>query len=247
MVQMGLLGWGLRKQGIGLQPCWPHLNGPLRQVAGQYLPTLAGAALINSNILVDQCMATLLERGSVAALNYGPRLVSVAVSVGAVALGGAVLPFYSQMVVAEDWQWIRRSLKAYTGIILLCTIPVTIIGFLSSSLLVKMLFQRGQFTDADVVIVSNVLGYSMLQLPFYAASIPFIKVIASFRANSIFMWGNLVSFVLNIVLDYVLMKVMGVAGIAFATALVLMVAFFYLAFSTYRILRKNEMAGAPVC
>jgi Na+-driven multidrug efflux pump len=55
------------------------------------------------------------------------------------------------------------------------------------------------------------------------------------------MWGNLVGFLLNVTLNYVLMKAMGVAGIALSTALVLMVAFFYLAICSHRIVRKNEL------
>jgi putative peptidoglycan lipid II flippase len=244
VAQLALLGWGLRQQGLSLRPRWPERGGPVRAVARQYLPIVAGSALISSNVVIDQTMAALLDPGSVAALNYGTRLVIVILSISAVALGTAVLPFYSDMVAAGHWRWLRQSLRTYIGAILLLTVPVALLGFAFSGSLVQLLFLRGRFTASDAAVVSDVLAYSMLQLPFYAASLPLVGLINSMRASHVFMWGNLIAFVLNVTLNYLLMQVMGVAGIALSTALVLLVAFVYLAAAAHRIMKKKELHSA---
>ena len=94
-LQAAVLGWMLRERGVRLEPRWYGWHPSLRQVIGQYAPMLAGALLMGSTELVDQSMAAMLEPGSVAALNYARKVVSLFIVVGAITSehGGASLFF----------------------------------------------------------------------------------------------------------------------------------------------------------
>ena len=124
------------------------MSNELRTVMAQYAPMVAGAFLMSSTVLVDQAMAAMLESGSVATLNYANKVVATLLGIGAMALGTAVLPHFSRMVAAEEWTGVRHTLKTYTRLILMVSIPLTILLFLFSETIIKLLFERGAFSAA---------------------------------------------------------------------------------------------------
>lgn len=236
-----LLGWALAESGVNLLPRWYGLDSALKRVMCQYLPLVGAAAMMSSTFLVDQTMATLLAPGSVAALSYGNKLVALALSVGTMALGTAVLPYLSKMVAASDWCGLKHTLITYTRLILLVTVPITCLGLWLSKPLVSLLFQRGKFTAADVQLVSSIQSMYLLQVPFYTLGIFFVRTISSLQMNHVLIWNTLVAFTVNIALDYLLMQVMGVAGIALSTSLVYIATCAFLTTVLFRRLRTIQM------
>jgi putative peptidoglycan lipid II flippase len=240
LLQLCILAWFLRKHGSSLWPRWHGLEPALRQVMGQYLPMLAGSALMGGTWLVDQSIATMLPPGSVAVLSYSRNLIDPVLSIGSLALGSAILPFYSRMVAEGDWTGIRHTLKTYVRLILVVTIPATIALVLLSDFLVGLVLQRGRFTPDDTAAVSRVLQMYALQVPFFSLGILIVRLISSLSASHILMWGTLISFVLNFVLDVALLQFFGVAGVALSTSLVHLVACVFLGLMLSRRLRAAE-------
>jgi putative peptidoglycan lipid II flippase len=240
LLQLYWLGEGLKRQGVSLWPRWYGVEPAMRRVIGQYLPMVAGAALMSSTLLVDQAMAAMLQPGSVAALNYGNKIVALVLGVGTMALATAALPYFSKMVVKADWNSIRHSLKIYSWLILLFTVPFTLLVYVMSKPLVALLYQHGAFTEADTLLVSRIQAMYVLQVPFYTLGILFVRLISSLQANYILMWGTVISFILNITLDYLLMRILGVAGIALSTTLVYVISCVFLWVMLRRKLKQVE-------
>lgn len=227
-LEMVLLGAALKQQGISVYPRWYGFNSHLRQVANQYAPMVAGSFLMSSTSLVDQSMAAMLSPGSVAALNYGTRLIAFPISLAATALSTAVIPFFSKMVASDDWLGLNRTLKRFIGIVFLLSIPLAGIFFAFSEFLVKIFFERGSFTPESTQIVGRIQAFYSLQIPFYVGGILVVRGISAIRCNHVLMWGALISLILNIVLNYLFMQSMGVAGIALSTSCVYAVSFLFL-------------------
>jgi putative peptidoglycan lipid II flippase len=240
VLQLLVLGWVLTKRGINLRPHWHGFDVSIKRVMRQYLPLVGAAAMMCSTLLVDQTMAALLAPGSVAALNYGNKLVALVLTAGTMALGTAVLPYFSKMVAAANWPGLKHTLMTYTRLVLLVTVSITCLGLWFSKPLVSLLFQRGNFTAVDVQLVSSIQSMYMLQVPFYTLGILFVRMISSLQVNHVLLLNTILAFTLNIVLDYVLMHVMGVAGIALSTSLVYVATCTFLGMVLYRKLRKRE-------
>jgi len=239
-VQLVLLGRSLKQLGFAILPAWHGMDASVKRVIGQYLPMIAGSVLFCSTILVDQAMAGTLPPGSVSTLNYGNKLVALAVGVGSTALGTAVLPYFSKMTAQGDWRGVRHTLKTYTWLILLVTVPATAAGIYLSRPMVGMLFQRGHFTVEDTLAVSWVQQMYFLQIPFNSLSLLYVRMISSLKGNGIVMWGALLGFCMNVLLNFALMRVMGVAGLALSTSLVYLFMVLYTAIMLLRCLRKAE-------
>ncbi len=227
-IELSIMARAATQRGIPLLPRWGGITDEVRAVMGQYTPMIAGAFLMSSTVLVDQAMAAMLEPGSVATLNYANRVVAMILGIGAMALGTAVLPHFSRMVVAEDWRGVRHTFKVYARLILFFSVPLTALLFLFSESIIAMLFERGAFTAEDTQLVGQVQAYYLLQVPFYMLGILLVRLISSLGANHILMWGACISLPLNILLNYILMQWMGVSGIALSTVCVYAVSFLYL-------------------
>jgi putative peptidoglycan lipid II flippase len=243
-VQLAILAWGTLRAGLAPVPGWRTQAAGVRAVMRQYAPMVAGMLLISSSGLVDQAMAATLGGGNAAIFSYSGRVVAVVHSVGTMALGTAVLPYFSRMVAERDWTAIRRTMRTYTWLVLAVTAPLTAALVLFSEPLVRLLYERGAFTAEDTAIVARVQAMLALQIPFYALGILRVRLISSLKANRILMYGTVISFALNIGLDWWLKGIFGVAGIALATALVYLVSFVYLSLMLTRLLAREEAAAA---
>ena len=238
-LQLCMLGWALRKQGLRLWPRWHGYDKPMRVVIGQFVPMVAAGILMNSTTLVDQAMASMLAPGSVAALGYGNKLVNLFVGVSTAAIGTALLPYLSKMIAADDWAGLRHTLRTYSKLIVVTTVPLTAALCFLSPQIVRLLFQRGAFTAADTQVVAWVQTMYLIQIPFFTLAILFVRTISSLRASTILTLGTIISFTANIVLDYVLMHFMGAAGIALSTAGVYLISLCFLSFMCYRLIRDK--------
>jgi putative peptidoglycan lipid II flippase len=222
-LQATVLGWLLKVRGVRLQPRWYGWEASLRMVVGQYAPMLAGALLMGSTELVDQSMAAMLDPGSVAALNYARKIVSVFIVVGATPLGTAALPYFSQMVASQDWSGCRHILKVYARLIILVTVPITACLVVLAHPLIRIVFQRGAFTAADTAVVSRVQAMLSLQIPFYFLANLGVRLVSALKKNWMLMVIAGVNMVVNIVFNLILMRYLGVAGIALSTSFVYLV------------------------
>jgi putative peptidoglycan lipid II flippase len=238
-----------RSHGLSLMPRWSGFDPKLRQVVGQYIPMVAGALLMGTTELVDQAMAAMLPSGSVAALSYARKIVNVLVVVGAIPLGAATLPYFSDMVAKHAWDACRHTLRTYTGLILLATVPITAGMVVFAQPLVRILFQRGAFTAADTAVVSHTEAWLALQVPCYLVGNMAVRLISALKRNGVLMAIAAVNTVVNAILNWVLMWRYGVAGIALSTSIVYLVSCALVFGSLYVLIGRKSVpssAGASV-
>jgi putative peptidoglycan lipid II flippase len=238
LIEITILGRGLKLQGIQIHPTWHGFDRHMRKAASQYSTMIIGTLLMSSTVLVDQAMAAMLEPGSVAALNYGHKVIAFPIGLTGMALGTAIIPFFSKMVAHENWLEIRHILYRYMRLALIITVPLAILFSLISEPMIRILFQRGSFSVHDTSIVARVQFFYAFQIPFFVSGILFVRLISSMRKNNILAWGALINVIANVILNYILMKKIGVAGIALSTSLVYLLSFLFVFYNAERLLRK---------
>jgi putative peptidoglycan lipid II flippase len=227
---------------VTLIPRWFGRGSDVAQVMKQYGPAVAGAALMTGTMLVDQAMAAMLGPGSVSALNYGGKVVSFALAIGATALGTAILPHFSRMVSSADWEGVRHTLDTYVRLILKISIPLTLIAVVLSEPIVRALFERGAFTAIDTHIVAQVQIFLLLQVPLYLVGIVIVRLISALQANYILMWGCVLNFIVNVILNYVCMQWLHLPGIALATFAVYLLSVSFLSYMLRCLILEHERA-----
>jgi len=240
VIEAGLLAQALRTRGIRLAIKWTGLTPAVRSVLRQYTPMLAAAFLMGSTLVVDKAMAAMLSSGSVAALGYANKVISAMLAIGATALSTATFPYFSKMVVLKDWNGCRHTLKRYSLLVVATTVPLTLGLMILAKPLVRLLFQRGAFTGADTDLVSRVQICYLIQVPFYTMGMLFVRFLSAVRRNDVLMYGAGISLALDVILNLILMKRWGVAGIALSTSAVYFCSLLYLIICSVRVLRESR-------
>ncbi len=238
-IESALLGITLVRQGILRWPKWHGFDANQKEVISQYAPMMAGALLMCSTSIVDQSMAAMLPTGSVSALNYSNRIISLPILIISTALGTAVIPYFSKLLAQEDWISARQTLKYYLKIIFAVSIPLTAIIIIFSEPLVRILLERGSFQASDTKLVSQIQSCFALQIPFYLGCSLVVRLIAAMRSNHLMMWGSAFNLAINIGMNYLLMQWMGIAGIALSTSIVYCFSFLFLWFFANKLLNKS--------
>jgi len=224
---------------------WYGFSAPVRAVVAQTSPMMAGCLLMGATPVVDQFMASMLASGSVAALSYGSKVTAVLFAIGATALSTAILPYFSRMAAENDWAGCRHTLKRYSALILGISVPVMALLILFSRPLIRILFQRGAFTSVDTDVVSRVQTYYCLQIPFYVLCILFVRFISSVRRNDLLMYGAAINLIVDVTMNLILMRWLGVAGIALSTSIVMVGSLTFLSLSSLRLLRRQTVVTMP--
>lgn len=244
--QLILLGITLKRNGWNLRPRWRGMDKYSKQVAEQYFPMLAGTLLHNSCLLIDQAMAASLSAGSVAALSYGNKMVGGLQMVGSMALGTAVMPYFAGYVAAGNRDGLRKTFRNYTGLALLLTVPISVGVILFTEPITQFIFERGLFTAKDTQLVCRVQAMYMIEFPFFSITILGIRLLSATLRNDIFFKICLVNTVLNVALNYSLMRVMGVAGIALSTSLVYAFDAILIYYAIYRLALGPPDESSPI-
>jgi putative peptidoglycan lipid II flippase len=234
-LEAGLLGWELRKRGFALMPWWYGATPAIRQVLRQYIPAVAASFLMGSTTLVAQSVAAMLGPGSVSILAYGSKAATLLLGIGSVAVSTAVLPHFSRLVAFGDSIGMRQTLKTYVQIILLVTVPLTVILMYYSEPVVRLLLQRGAFTEGDTYLVGQVQAIYLVQVPLYILSILCVRLISSFKASHLLLWGTIINLILSIVFNYLFAQWFQVTGIAFAISLMYLISTIYLLCAAIRL------------
>jgi putative peptidoglycan lipid II flippase len=168
-----------------------------------------------------------LPAGSVARINYGSKIVIFILTLIATSLGAVLIPYFSNMVARKEWSTLRLTFRSYLQLVFLITVPLTLLVVYLSKPLVEILFQRGSFTPTDAETVARVQALFALQIPFFVAGIVTVRVISSIRANDILLKAAAINLLVNVVLNYLFVKWIGLAGIALSTSFVYLISFGY--------------------
>ena len=223
---------------------WHGMTEATREVAHQYGPVLLSGVVASGGLLVDQSMAAMLPAGSVSALVYANRFVSVVLTLLAGAVSTAVTPYFSRMIAVQDWAGCRHTLRTWVRLTAMVSVPIAIVLIVGARLLIRITFQHGAFGPHDTAVVAPVLAMYAIQIPFFVCSRVFYRFLVAMRRTDLILYCGTLNLILDIGLNLILMRWFGIAGIALATSLWTVSTFLFLWYWTARLLRAAATEAA---
>ena len=211
-----LLAIAVKRRGHPIRPRWTGFDPEVGRVLSQCLPVLAGTLILGGSTLVDQAFAISFGEGGISTLNYGTRLTTVLLAVGVAAAGTVFLPFLSNIAATGDttalWHAFRRSLR----FLVIASIPLAGLLIAFSAPIVRMFLQHGAISAETASQIARVQQFSLIQIPIAVALTLVIRLTAALQANHLLFAVAPFSLAINAAADAVLMRQMGIAGIAAA-------------------------------
>jgi putative peptidoglycan lipid II flippase len=198
--------------------------------------------------VVNQAMAATLGPGSVSTLALANRATGLLLTIGPSALMIAGLPRLAKMVALHQWAALRRITIHLMLVSMLTASVLSIVLFVLSKPIVRVLFQGDHFTAADTVAVAHLQALSVLQLPFAVGSAILARILVLLQLKKLLIYISASSVLLGLLLNYVFMKPYGLSGIAIATVVGQALVLIVLIVSVSRHLRqvcRQDLSPAP--
>jgi putative peptidoglycan lipid II flippase len=219
---------------------WRGAAEACRTVRRQQAVVLASSLVASGGLLADQAMAASLAPGSVSALAFAGRFVSVVLALAAGVASAVIGPHFAELAGRRDWTGSRATLRRWSRAAWIGSTAAAVPLVFGAQWLVRLCFQHGAFGPSDTAAIARVLVFSAVQIPFFAASrVHYRFLLAMRRADVILLCGS-INLVLDVVLNLVLMRSLGVAGIALATSLWTVFTWLFFATCTRRVLAHAE-------
>ncbi len=192
-------------------------------------------------MLSDRYFYNMVEPGGIAALNYAIHLYILPLSIISLAISTAIFPSLSKSINDETGE-AEKHLNNFFSINTVLFVPITIVLFYFSDLIVHLLYERGAFSIDDGIMTASVLKIYTLSLIFYSTYAVLNKLIYSKKLTSYLFFVALVSVSLKIVLNLIFVDNLKQNGLALGTTLSY-ISFFILSFAVvlFKIKLNNKV------
>jgi putative peptidoglycan lipid II flippase len=208
-----------------LQLSKPDFFSPNIVAIYRQLPSKIGSGFLTGTTgFVNQFFAAQLVVGSIAALNYGMKIPSFLASILVISIGNVVLPYFSDLVHENRAKAYEVLYKSILYVFVFSLLIAGVLYFFSEDI-ISFLFEKGNFLSNDTLVVSKIQKILLAYVPFYISSIIIIKFLTSINKNAYMFFASILNLVLNFVLNYYLVKMYNVNGLAIATTIVYIVNF----------------------
>lgn len=198
----------------------------VRWIGRLMVPSMFGFAVTQINVLVDTLLATFLPEGSVTALRLGNRIAIQPLGIFAVAITTATLPALSEHAAKENRDRLLHDFAFSLKLILAFLIPSTIGLVVLAKPIVRVLFERGEFTAAkSTPMTVTAVIYFTIGLFAYGGVKSTVQAFYSIKDTVTPMKVAIFSMLLNVGLNLALIRPLGLAGLALATSVSAIVAF----------------------
>ncbi|NMA75171.1 MAG: murein biosynthesis integral membrane protein MurJ [Bacteroidales bacterium] len=217
--QLLLLYPSMRKIGYRYQPRLNLNDKYLKMLFKLVLPIILSRSVSRINVLVDRTIASAIVVGGISALNYADKIGGFMQSLLVDSISTVLYPNISKLVSRDDVDGLKSSLSEAINTINLVIIPATIGVMVFSEQIVILLFGRGAFTSEAIQLTSIALFYySIGMMPKGMRSIT-SRAFYAHQDSRTPMINATIGLVLNIILNFILSKFMGLAGLALATSI----------------------------
>ncbi|MCZ6600870.1 MAG: murein biosynthesis integral membrane protein MurJ [Acidobacteria bacterium] len=218
-LQLGfLLPFILRRAGF-LRPRFSLTDPGIRKIGRLMLPGLFGLGVTQLNLVVDSQVASFLGTGSVSYLYYAVRVEELVLGLFVISISTVILPTLARFAVRGQNAEMRATLTRALRYVAFVTVPAAAGLMILRVPIIATLFQRGAFSQADVLLTSQALA-------FYAVGLlpnGFVKILApAFYARmdtATPVRVGAFAFLLHVPLCVGLGWWLGYAGIALSTSL----------------------------
>lgn len=158
-----LIQWlGARKIGLCWSPCFNIWQPDFRVYVYLSLPLVIGIGMTFSVEIFFKIFGSFLPVGTIAALNYGIRLMFILIGVFGQAIGIASYPYLAQLVAKSKLTEVVRLVDQTLLRSLSLVIPISVLFIILRVEIVTLLFQRGHFDLKATMITANGLKFLLI-------------------------------------------------------------------------------------
>ncbi|MET9021889.1 murein biosynthesis integral membrane protein MurJ [Actinopolymorpha sp. NPDC004070] len=208
----------VRGIGLSLRPSLRIRDPGFREMLVLMPPLVVGNALLNFNTIVDRAVGSTQGAGTIAALSYGWRVVTLAQVVVVTAFTTTLFPAFSTLGTPERREHLRRATDRVLGVAIVLVGPVVILLAVAARPVVVLLFARGNFDQRAVSLTTVAVATYSISLAAISVREVVARTCLAVGDSRTPVWTGVCAMGVNVVGDITLGLRFGVTGLAFSTS-----------------------------
>lgn len=194
-------------------------NEDIQKLGILIIPTIIGSSIQQVNTIVDRMLASKMVEGSISALNFSNRLNMFILNILVLSVVTAFYPRISDFASKKNKKGLIDVLKTSLVIVMMTIVPVTVGFVFFSDQIVVMLYGRGVFDATSVEMTAYALQFYAIGIIGHGCREVLSRVFYAYKDTKTPMINAAIGMALNIVLNIILSKHMGIGGLALATSI----------------------------
>jgi putative peptidoglycan lipid II flippase len=182
------------------------------------LPISLTIGVLNVDLLINSSLGTLVGQQAPRAIDAAFKLYSLPQGMFSVAVATVLFPTLSVMVSRGDIAAIRRTLASGMRQILLLLIPAAALMLVLATPIVRLVFERGQFTAHSTHLTSVALFWFACNLPFAGVNLLLTRMFFAAQRPWIPTGLAAINIIVDIAVSLSLYKPLGITGLVLGTA-----------------------------
>lgn len=183
------------------------------------IPASIGVSMDQINLIVDRSIASTLVQGGISALSYSNKLIIFIQGILIVSLLTVVFPKISKVASEHHFKEFNLILYKFIEIFYILILPITLLLFMYSKMIIEILFGRGEFDNIALELTYPTLSFYGIGLIGIALRELLSKAFFALHDTRTPVLNAVFGMALNIVLNLILSKHMGLNGLALATSI----------------------------
>ncbi|ADG83655.1 murein biosynthesis integral membrane protein MurJ [Thermincola potens] len=196
---------------------WSHPG--VKKTLWLMLPVVLGVIIGQAPVFVERGLASTLEAGSISALNYANRVMQLPLGLFVAAISIPVFPALSVYASKREYGQLKETLIRGISLFFLILVPAAVGLLTLNKPIIKLLFEHGEFTVHNTVVTANALAYYALAIIPWALRDILTRSFYALQDTVTPVLIAAVGAMATVLFDLLLVKIMGVGGLALGLAL----------------------------
>lgn len=182
-------------------------------------PILLGVGVSQINKIIDKSLASMLIVGGVSGLSYASIINNAVQEILVTGIITILFANCSKLVAQEKHAEVKTKLSKTINIMQALLIPATVGIVILAESIVKLILMRGNFNEQSLALTTGALRCYTLGLVFLAIRDTLVKVFYAYKDTKTTTITSIIAIVINIALNILLSRFIGVNGLALATSI----------------------------
>ncbi len=182
------------------------------------LPVTLGLGLINFNALANYYLAGFVSEEGPRAIEAAFRLYMLPQGMFSVAIATVLFPQLSRLAARRDLTGLRATIGNGLRLIFLMLLPAAAATAVLATPMIRLVYQRGEFTAADTELVATALFWFSFSLPFSGVNLLLTRSFFSLQKPWAVTYLSVANLVVNIGVSIALLP-LGIGGVVAGTAI----------------------------
>ncbi len=203
------------------------------------LPATFSSGMLQINVYTDLFFASFIPQAA-AALGYANLLVQTPLGLISNVILVPLLPILSRLADPEDWPELKQRIRQGLLLTALTMLPLSALFIALAFPIVRVVYERFAFGEEASLIVTQVLIAYAIGMFFYLGRDVLVRVFYALGDGDTPFRISVANIFLNALLDFLLIKPFGAAGLVLATVSVNVISVIWLL-----LLLDRKIAGLP--